>query len=221
MSIGDKVRATRKAAGISQEEVARRAGVSLNVINRLERDVILDPHYSTLRGIASALGVPVADLVREPALAGKDEAPDTGPLAPDPGEYDEILVPRSRLTPEVFRGVLEALVEHEHQMEDLSVSMQEGYVEVGLKEPENDAIKGSDPAVWGSEESRPRTPMPGSAGKHIDVEIRDDLTSNEPASVTITKTSFFELMLDAKANRLTDEDAWLRLLKEARERSAS
>jgi transcriptional regulator with XRE-family HTH domain len=75
VSIGDKVRATRKAAGISQEEVARRAGVSLNVINRLERGVILDPHYSTLRGIASALGVPVEDLVREPALAGKAEAP--------------------------------------------------------------------------------------------------------------------------------------------------
>ena len=75
MSIGDKVRATRKAAAISQEEVARRAGVSLNVINRLERGVILDPHYSTLRGIASALGVPVEDLVREPALAGKAEAP--------------------------------------------------------------------------------------------------------------------------------------------------
>jgi transcriptional regulator with XRE-family HTH domain len=75
VSIGDKIRATRKAAGISQEEVARRAGVSLNVINRLERGVILDPHYSTLRGIASALGVPVEDLVREPALAGKAEAP--------------------------------------------------------------------------------------------------------------------------------------------------
>jgi transcriptional regulator with XRE-family HTH domain len=82
VSIGDNVRATRKTAGISQEEVARRAGVSLNVINRLERGVILDPHYSTLRGIASALGVQVEDLVREPALAttpGKDEAPpDTG-----------------------------------------------------------------------------------------------------------------------------------------------
>jgi transcriptional regulator with XRE-family HTH domain len=79
VSIGDKVRATRKVAGISQEEVARRAGVSLNVINRLERGVILDPHFSTLRGIASALGVPVEDLVREPALAVKDEAPETGP----------------------------------------------------------------------------------------------------------------------------------------------
>jgi transcriptional regulator with XRE-family HTH domain len=88
VSIGDKVRATRKAAGISQEEVARRAGVSLNVINRLERGVILDPHYSTLRGIASALGVPVEDLVREPALAGNAEAPGTGPT---PYEVREVV----------------------------------------------------------------------------------------------------------------------------------
>ena len=88
MSIGDKVRATRKAAGISQEEVARRAGVSLNVINRLERGVILDPHYSTLRGISSALGVRVEDLVREPALAEKAEAPGTGPT---PYEVREVV----------------------------------------------------------------------------------------------------------------------------------
>ena len=87
MSIGDKVRATRKAAGISQEEVARRAGVSLNVINRLERGVILDPHYSTLRGIASALGVPVEDLVREPALAGNAEASDTGQRSSEVADY--------------------------------------------------------------------------------------------------------------------------------------
>jgi len=86
VSLGDKVRATRKAAGISQEEVARRAGVSLNVINRLERGVILDPHYSTLRGIASALGVPVEDLVREPALAEEAEAPGTGPTPYEVGE---------------------------------------------------------------------------------------------------------------------------------------
>ena len=66
--------------------IARRAGVSLNVINRLERGVILDPHYSTLRGIASALGIPVEDLVREPALAGNAEAPGTGPTPYEMGE---------------------------------------------------------------------------------------------------------------------------------------
>jgi transcriptional regulator with XRE-family HTH domain len=226
-SLALKLRVLRAERALTIEQAAKQAGVTPETISDAERGR-RRPYLPTLRKVAAAYGVPVEELLAEeaePALAsaatGKTKAPDTGPSAPDPGEYDEILIPRSRLTPEVLRGVLEALVEHEHQMEDLSVSMQEGYVEVGLKEPENDAIKGSDPAVWGSEESRPRTPMPGSAGKHIDVEIREDLTSNEPASVTITETSFFELMRDAKANRLTDEDAWQRLLKEARERSAS
>jgi transcriptional regulator with XRE-family HTH domain len=112
VSIGDKVRATRKAAGISQEEVARRAGVSLNVINRLERGVILDPHYSTLRGIASALGVPVEDLVREPALAGKAEAPETRP-ADEPlisrPEVREWLSEQGHETLEEFRSMVEEL----------------------------------------------------------------------------------------------------------------
>jgi transcriptional regulator with XRE-family HTH domain len=109
VSIGDKVRATRKAAGISQEEVARRAGVSLNVINRLERGVILDPHYSTLRGIASALEVPVEDLVREPALARKAEAP-------DPGSRDQSLISR----PEIWKWLLEQ--GHRTQEEFLSLA---------------------------------------------------------------------------------------------------
>jgi transcriptional regulator with XRE-family HTH domain len=112
VSIGDKVRATRKAAGISQEEVARRAGVSLNVINRLERGVILDPHYSTLRGIASALGVPVEDLVREPALAGKADAPETRP-ADEPlisrPEVREWLSEQGHETLEEFRSMVEEL----------------------------------------------------------------------------------------------------------------
>jgi transcriptional regulator with XRE-family HTH domain len=106
VSIGDKVRATRKAVGISQEEVARRAGVSLNVINRLERGVILDPHYSTLRGIARALRVPVEDLVREPALAGKAEAEE--PLISRP-EVREWLSEQGHETLEEFRSMVEEL----------------------------------------------------------------------------------------------------------------
>jgi transcriptional regulator with XRE-family HTH domain len=65
----------RKAQGLSQEKLARQADLSLNLIGRLEGGQVTDPHYSTLRGLARALGVPVEDLVREPALAGKAEAP--------------------------------------------------------------------------------------------------------------------------------------------------
>ena len=218
-NISERIRDARKAAGLTQEVVARRADLSMNMVSRLELGKIQDPHYSTLSGIAHALGTTVAELVGEgepvplgedpqesgPSLlekgldaARRDDAKDTraiNRLAASEGvleatvvsgyaedafradlrarnfpdeyfedflwplvvmasrttrrgeeadvlresseEYDETLVPRSPLTPEVFRGVLEALLEHEHQMEDLSMTMQDGYVEVGLKAREN------------------------------------------------------------------------------------
>jgi transcriptional regulator with XRE-family HTH domain len=76
VSIGERVRAGRKALHLSQEEVARRAGVSLNQVNRLERGEIVDPHFSTLAGLASALDMQISELVGEPSLPlGDGDAP--------------------------------------------------------------------------------------------------------------------------------------------------
>jgi transcriptional regulator with XRE-family HTH domain len=214
VKIGDRIRIARKAAGLSQEEVARRAGLSLKGMGEIERGDIEDPHISSLAKLARALGVTVEVLIKEEeesALAGKaDASQEAGSSAPDPREYDEILIPRSRLTPEVFRGVIEALLEHEHQMEDLSVSMQEGNVEIGLKERENYATKGPDPAVWGSEESRPEVPMPESAGARKHVQIQDNL-GEEVARVTITETPFLDIARELRKRRITPEDAWERI----------
>lgn len=78
MTIGARIRASRKAEGLSQEGLARRADTSLNVISRLERGEIGDPHVSTLTRIADALGTTVSELLSEEvALAGKDDAPKT------------------------------------------------------------------------------------------------------------------------------------------------
>jgi transcriptional regulator with XRE-family HTH domain len=71
LSIGERIRAVRKAAGLSQEEVARRGGVSLNIVNRLERGVVQDPHYSTLVGVAKGLDVRVDELTGETDVTGK------------------------------------------------------------------------------------------------------------------------------------------------------
>ena len=74
MSIGDRIRIARKAAGLSQEEVARRAGLSLKGMGEIERGDIEDPHISSLAKIARALGVPVETLIKEEeeaAVAGK------------------------------------------------------------------------------------------------------------------------------------------------------
>ena len=74
MNIGDRIRIARKAAGLSQEEVARRAGLSLKGMGEIERGDIEDPHISSLAKIARALGVPVEALIKEEeeaAVAGK------------------------------------------------------------------------------------------------------------------------------------------------------
>jgi len=64
-NISERIRDARKAAGLTQEVVARRADLSMNMVSRLELGKIQDPHYSTLSGIAHALGTTVAELVGE------------------------------------------------------------------------------------------------------------------------------------------------------------
>src|SRR5215211_6765490 len=77
VGIGERIRALRTERGLSQEEVARRTGVSLGSYGDIERGVTTDPHYSTLRGISHALGVPIERLVQEEPVP-LDEAPETG-----------------------------------------------------------------------------------------------------------------------------------------------
>ncbi len=69
MEFGKRIRAARKAAGLSQEALARRADVSLGSVRQLEQGGINDPHYSTVRKIAEGLGMPVSELLQEPAYA--------------------------------------------------------------------------------------------------------------------------------------------------------
>jgi len=60
MSLGQRIRARREEIGLSQSELARRAGVSQPVINVLERGGATTSRY--LATIARALAVDVADL---------------------------------------------------------------------------------------------------------------------------------------------------------------
>jgi transcriptional regulator with XRE-family HTH domain len=88
--LGGRVRAARKARDLSQETLARAAGVSLNLVNKLERGVITDPHYSTLHGLAGALEVSVEDLAGR-APVPLVEASETGPPEEDPLRYLRVL----------------------------------------------------------------------------------------------------------------------------------
>ncbi len=65
MVLGPRMRERRTALGLSQEAVARKAGLSLNLVNKLENGRVTDPHYSTLSAVAHGLGTTVAELAGE------------------------------------------------------------------------------------------------------------------------------------------------------------
>jgi predicted transcriptional regulator len=62
--IGAEIRRRRQRLGISQDMLAEKAGVHLNVIGRTERG-IYNPTIMTLKSIADALGARMVDLLRE------------------------------------------------------------------------------------------------------------------------------------------------------------
>jgi transcriptional regulator with XRE-family HTH domain len=97
VNIGERVRTGRKALHLSQEEVARRAGVSLNQVNRLERGEIVDPHFSTLAGLATALDMHISELVGEP----------TAPLTEVPSSAGPPVVHFAKLSDNAYEEVRE------------------------------------------------------------------------------------------------------------------
>jgi transcriptional regulator with XRE-family HTH domain len=56
-SFGTRLRGLRKEAGLTQQELAQRAGLSLNAVNALERGARKHPYPHTVRSLADALGL--------------------------------------------------------------------------------------------------------------------------------------------------------------------
>ncbi len=67
--VGDRLKDLRVERALTQEELATKAGVGKNTVNRIERNET-EPHMSTLRKLASALGVEPARLVKGGTDAG-------------------------------------------------------------------------------------------------------------------------------------------------------
>ena len=61
--MGDELRRARQQAGITQEQLSFRAGLSRPYISQLERD-LKAPTVETLFLICDALGISAADLIR-------------------------------------------------------------------------------------------------------------------------------------------------------------
>lgn len=62
--LGDRIRVLRTQMPATQELLAEMTGIDRRTLQRIERGTS-DPPYSTLVLIADAIGVPLADLVRE------------------------------------------------------------------------------------------------------------------------------------------------------------
>ena len=62
--IGDRLKNLRTRRALTQRELAERAGISTNALNRLELDKA-EPHMSTLRKLARALDIDPTELVEE------------------------------------------------------------------------------------------------------------------------------------------------------------
>jgi transcriptional regulator with XRE-family HTH domain len=81
-SLSEKLRVLRAERGLSLLAASKELGIDRHTLRRVELG-IQDPQYPTLAKIAEGYGVPVKDLLEEPALAGspgKAEAPqETGP----------------------------------------------------------------------------------------------------------------------------------------------
>jgi transcriptional regulator with XRE-family HTH domain len=64
--ISTRVKTLREKEGISQQELATRAGLSISVISQIEQGKKLDLRMSTVEALAEALQVDYAALMGEP-----------------------------------------------------------------------------------------------------------------------------------------------------------
>jgi transcriptional regulator with XRE-family HTH domain len=73
-SLATRLRVLRAERGLTIRQVAEKSGVDKVTISRIERGE-RHPYDTTLAKLARAYGVPVEELLEEPAIAGKAEAP--------------------------------------------------------------------------------------------------------------------------------------------------
>lgn len=71
-TIGQNLRRSREAAGISQRTLAKEAKISRSTIANLELGTAPNVHLGTLKSLCDALGLPITEILAEGAAATDD-----------------------------------------------------------------------------------------------------------------------------------------------------
>jgi class 3 adenylate cyclase len=81
LTFGDRLRQARKAAGLTQEELAERAGAAPETVSALERGVNRTPHRDTILALTEALQLAPAERAALVAAARRPSVPLAFPIA--------------------------------------------------------------------------------------------------------------------------------------------
>ncbi|MDB5186015.1 MAG: hypothetical protein JWL85_538 [Candidatus Saccharibacteria bacterium] len=68
VGLGKQLQQSRQAAGLTQQELCQRAGLSYSTLAKIERGAIKAPSIFTIQSIAAALGITLNDLLGIPSI---------------------------------------------------------------------------------------------------------------------------------------------------------
>ena len=106
--LGELVHAHRQRAGLTQQELARRAGISVRALRDIERDRVRQPHVGSLRRLAGALRLDAAE--RQQLLAGAGAAVASSGARVSVGVLGPLVARRGGRTVEISQPMLRCLL---------------------------------------------------------------------------------------------------------------
>jgi transcriptional regulator with XRE-family HTH domain len=82
LAVGKRIKERREAAGLTQQQLAVKAGLSVSNLAQIEQGQKADPRISTVVALARALGVTVDDLLQLPEQPAGQSGADPKDLPP-------------------------------------------------------------------------------------------------------------------------------------------